>query len=312
MQQMMIPVNGKQLYVEILGPETAPALLYLHGGPGQGSYEFMVHQGGRLSQHLRVVGLDQRGVQRSEPLEPGDPFSLAMLIEDCEAVRQALGIRRWAVLGQSFGGYLALLYALTYPASVERLLFENPTWDLGLTCRSVLAGAAELFRARGDEALAAECLCEDQTGDTVAAWQRFSRMLDQLGEDRARLYFHQPEALERFGQVASAAPFASEWGARGGEYQRRLYAEGALWRSLLPRMAGVRCPALLLKGAHDRIPSPQEVQAFLERVDGAAIELFTESAHFVQVEEPERYGRTVVQFVTGEVPARSTSLSAQP
>lgn len=100
-------VRGKRLYVEVLGAESAPALLYLHGGPGTGSYDFTLHQGARLAAKLRVVALDQRGVLRSDPLAEGEAFSLDDLVADCEALRKELGIARWTVLGHSFGGYLA-------------------------------------------------------------------------------------------------------------------------------------------------------------------------------------------------------------
>jgi proline iminopeptidase len=83
-------VWGKQLYVEVLGPVTAPAVLYLHGGPGTGAYDFTRHQGGRLSPVVRLVAMDQRGVLRSDPLGDTEAFGLEDLIEDCEAVRRAL------------------------------------------------------------------------------------------------------------------------------------------------------------------------------------------------------------------------------
>ena len=93
------------LYADIRGDAAAPALLFLHGGPGQGCHDFMALQGDLLRRSLRLIGIDQRGVDRSAPM-PEDARSLSMadLVEDCEAVRQALAIERWAVAGQSFGG----------------------------------------------------------------------------------------------------------------------------------------------------------------------------------------------------------------
>ncbi|WP_157890129.1 hypothetical protein [Paenibacillus sp. DMB5] len=49
METAFIKVRGKRLYVEIHGDEAAPPLLYLHGGPGESCYEFMLHQSQRLS-----------------------------------------------------------------------------------------------------------------------------------------------------------------------------------------------------------------------------------------------------------------------
>src|SRR5689334_6823438 len=75
---------GDELYVEVWGASGAPALLYLHGGPGQGCYEFVQHQAARLSDKVRVVALDQRGVLRSAPALLGGPLSVADLVADCE------------------------------------------------------------------------------------------------------------------------------------------------------------------------------------------------------------------------------------
>jgi pimeloyl-ACP methyl ester carboxylesterase len=95
-------------------------LLFVHGGPGQGAYPFMALQGDLLSDGLRVIGLDQRGVDRSAPLPAGAGLTIAELVEDCEAVRHELGVDRGVVLGQSFGGILALRYAVTYPDAPEQ------------------------------------------------------------------------------------------------------------------------------------------------------------------------------------------------
>jgi proline iminopeptidase len=295
-----LTIRGKRLFVDVRGPEGAPCLLYLHGGPGQGAYEFMLYQGDRLARHLRVIGLDQRGVLRSDPLAEGEPFGLEDLVEDCEALRRELGIDRWAVLGQSFGGYLAMLYALTYPRSVTRLLFENPSWDLALTSRSVLCSAAHLYRAMGKEAQAAECLAA-AAGDLEppAVWGEFVRLCTGLGSRRSELHVYNPECRERRQRVLEEAPFPDEWWERGRTHHNRLIEEGRLWESLLSRFPQVPCPALLMKGKHDPIPSQTEIDAFLKLVPEAQMVLFEESGHFVQLEEPERYQEVVVRFVTG-------------
>ena len=137
-------ITGHGLYADIRGDAAAPALLFLHGGPGQGCYDFKAIQGGMLSRSVRLIGIDQRGVDRSAPLpvqgngEAGGRLTVADLVEDCEAVRQALGIERWAVAGQSFGGRLALRYATAHPQHTLAVIFENPVWDLAASARDRL------------------------------------------------------------------------------------------------------------------------------------------------------------------------------
>ena len=83
-------------------------------------------------------------------------MTIADLIEDCEPVRQALGVRRWMVLGQSFCGMLALRYAISYPGPVSAAVFENPVWDVTLTARAALPRIASGLAALGRDALGDE------------------------------------------------------------------------------------------------------------------------------------------------------------
>jgi proline iminopeptidase len=121
-----VEVRGTRLYVYELGGPDAPALLYLHGGPGMGCHEFVQWQGTALAADVRVIAFDQRGFHHSDPLGTDEPLNEDVLVEDCEALREALGVESWFVLGHSYGGRLATRYAARYPGSVRGVLFENP------------------------------------------------------------------------------------------------------------------------------------------------------------------------------------------
>jgi proline iminopeptidase len=69
----------------------------------------------------------------------------ANLTADAEALRQALGFKQWAVLGHSFGGMVALEYALRYPDSLSHLLLMDTCGD----ARWVQQNAAEVLAKRG-------------------------------------------------------------------------------------------------------------------------------------------------------------------
>src|SRR4051794_17950921 len=100
-----------ELAVDIRGGIDRPPLLFLHGGPGQGPGLFMAAQGRRLAARHRVLGLYQRGIPPSARLGESHSLTISDLVADCERLRSALGVDRWAVLGHSFGGALALRYA---------------------------------------------------------------------------------------------------------------------------------------------------------------------------------------------------------
>src|SRR3954454_13986063 len=113
---MLTEIRDTRLYVDQRGATDAPPVLFIHGGPGAGSYDFMAFQGERLADRFRVIGVDQRGVQQSDPLT--GPISEHDLIADYEALRDKLGIEQWAILGHSYGGRIALRYAATHPDAV--------------------------------------------------------------------------------------------------------------------------------------------------------------------------------------------------
>lgn len=125
-----------------------PYLLYLQGGPGFEAARVTRDNPGWVARALKdynVVMLDQRGTGESTPVGfvdgrfhgtggSQDPEAVAAylthfradaIVEDAEVVRASLGIDRWAVLGQSFGGFTALRYLAEHPSSLERVLFTG-------------------------------------------------------------------------------------------------------------------------------------------------------------------------------------------
>ena len=108
MKANVMTIRNKGIHVETHGSKESPALLYLHGGPGESCYDFSFHQSGRLGKHFYLVAIDQRGVCRSEAIQENEEFGFQDLVDDCEALRKELGIDKWSVLGHSFGGFLAL------------------------------------------------------------------------------------------------------------------------------------------------------------------------------------------------------------
>ncbi len=150
-------IRGKKLYVETHGNPKNKPVLYLHGGPGESCYDFSFHQAERLKDYLYVIMIDQRGVCRSEEITEDETFGLKDLIEDCEELKKALQIEKWSIVGHSFGGYLALLYAATYPNSIEKIIFEGPTFDFALTSRSLLQKTGTLLKKYGKELVAEDC-----------------------------------------------------------------------------------------------------------------------------------------------------------
>lgn len=291
----LLEIRGTHLWVEDLGSPDKPPVLYLHGGPGAGCYDFVLQQGERLSQSLRVIALDQRGVLRSDPLE--DSLTLQDLIEDCEALRVRLGIERWSVLGHSFGGYLGLAYALRYPEAVSALVFENPSFDIRSSVDSLLHAAALEYGALGEQSRLAQCmgLINSARQTPRDAWAQAMDLLAGLGDRRNSLYVH-GQNKDFFDAVVAGAPFPADRWERGLAHVRALEQDGAMFDPLTPYFGNVEQPTLLIRGKYDAVFGLDQIYQYLCAKPDTHLLVATQSGHFVRVEEPELFCSAVADF----------------
>ena len=134
-----------------------PLLVFFEGGPGSEAPRPSRRAGSppwleRALADFRVLMLDQRGTGRSAPISPqlaGSPreqadylahFRADSIVADAELVRRELGVERWSVLGQSFGGFCALRYLSAAPEGLGEVLFTGGVPPLQ-------AGIDEVYRA---------------------------------------------------------------------------------------------------------------------------------------------------------------------
>jgi proline iminopeptidase len=125
--KQIITSDNLELHITVKG-DGIP-VLYLHGGPGSGSYWLEVFMGEFLEKQFKMIYLDQRGVGRSGSPSDGN-FSLGRFIEDFEEVRHALGIDKWITMGHSFGGILQTAYAEKHPDVVKGMMIINGTLNM--------------------------------------------------------------------------------------------------------------------------------------------------------------------------------------
>ncbi len=115
-------------------------LLCLHGGPGVPHY-YLLPLAKLASSNFRVVFYDQLGVGGSEKPEDSSLFNIERGAEEAEGVRKALGLGKIYLLGSSYGGALALQYALKYQQHIKKLIIAS-----GLA--SVAETVAEMTRLK--------------------------------------------------------------------------------------------------------------------------------------------------------------------
>jgi proline iminopeptidase len=283
-----VVVNGVRLWYRVAGNGAAGAapVVFLHGGPGQGSYHFAALEGPRMERSLRMVYLDQRGSGRSE--RPWNrAYSLELLVEDLEAVRKLLGAPRIALVGHSFGGTLALEYAAKYPTHVSALVFVAGLWDAPGQTRLRCQRTLETFpdaarRALGDSAAAKDPSCDWFWNQPEAEREAMNNAL-MFPDSATRI---------RLDSVQAAS------GQRNtGELGNALFRNGLL-RYRFAGMRRLTMPVLVVAGRHDGASVGAGLQELVRQLPNARYVEYENSGHFVYLDEPDRFARDVAAFVS--------------
>ena len=255
----LLNIRDVSLFVEIMG-EGDPVLL-IHGGPGLDHTTLLGLK--PLADELKLVFYDQRCNGRSEGAEVSS-ITFENLTADAEALREALGFDHWAVLGHSFGGNVALEYALRYPHSLSRLVLINTGADQWW----VNEHAPTLLSKRG------------YSQDQVQAARRFYN--GQLNKDEffslfmkfSRAYYYHFSYLGLIktifsGHMPKTRPEALIFG----------YSQLLRGWSVMDRLSEIHLPVLVLAGRHDFL-FPAEHQAILaDRLPNARLELIERAGH---------------------------------
>ena len=260
-------VNVTDLFHLEVG-EGLPCLV-MHGGLGVDHSQFRAGLD-PLGDVLRLVYYDHRGNGRSGR-PPIETLTLAQLAADADALRTHLGLEQVAVLGHSYGGCLALQYALRYPRRVSHLLLVGTTaaWDYP---DEILAALQR--RAPGAEVLTAFL-------DVVADDAEFAR--DQkLVAATLGLHVSDPERVERLFS-------ATVWSAAACARSRELMADC----NVAPRLGEIEVPTLVLAGRHDFICPPSQSERLHRGIAGSGMVVFEQSGHYPFVEEAEAFRNAV-------------------
>jgi proline iminopeptidase len=218
------------------------------------------------------------------------------LIEDCEALRRHLGIRRWSLLGHSFGGQLALRYAAAYPDVVNAIAFENPSFDVRTSIQSLMGASANVLEAHGDREDATRARAFEISDATAGSlWQDYAYISGKLGDWRDEIYVHHPN-LRGFSDRLQSR-FSDDQLRRAGTHVAALVAEGKLFEDVTPLLSGLRQPMLMARGDFDFVTAPSQMRAFAAVPDGRRFQ-FHDSSHFIHVEEPDAFAKSLSAFVT--------------
>jgi proline iminopeptidase len=270
-------IRGVSLWVEVVGQ--GPPLLLMHGGPGLDHVSLTPFR--ELADRHTVVLYDHRCNGRSTGA-PVTWMTWENLTADADALRKELGFERWSVLGHSFGGHVALEYALRYPERVSRLVLLDTAGD----ARWSQENAAEVLAGRGF------------SPKTVAVARRF--YVGRIApKDFVRAAIRLLPAYDhRFSLVRLAREML------GGGWRMKTRPEALTFGgqmmqgwSVMDRLGEIRVPTLVIAG-HDDFLFPPESQALLTAgIPNARLRIIERAGHNPQSERPAETLAAVADFL---------------
>lgn len=287
-------VEDAELYLELVGPADAPAVLYLHGGPGYNSHSFRELMGDEL-QGYRMIYADQRGAGRS-PADPGADLSVAALANDVVSLLDALSLGRVTLLAHGFGAMIAADLLARAPERVERLVWVNPWVDMPALATTLQHLAAQLSGegAAGSD-LDAEVATEveDETLDDLPPAERVAEAGRAVGGKRLfdALLFSKPSSRLRL-EHTDAEGFADLHGGNSNPSRVGLEetAGGEVWSlraDLTPLQRHLR-PTVVLVGRDDRSCYPTQAERVLQALPHALFSLL-DTAHYPWLDDPDTF-----------------------
>ncbi len=276
-----VNVAGASLYMQTIG-EGEP-IVFVHGGPGLDHSYFLPHVR-PLAEHNQLVFYDQRSSGRSD-IGDSTAFSLDQFVEDIDAVRAATGSQKVHLLGHSWGGLVAMRYALKHPDHLHSLMLVNTN----AASAEIQQGVLQRLQSRITPANRAEQTALLQTEafhtrqpDALTNYFRLNfkpTFFDTIKVDQLSFYFD--------------STFTQKSAALG-----RLRADTTVSSyDLYAELKNLDVPALIIHGSHDPA-TLEEVTLLQEAIPHSTLVQIEESGHFPFIEQPESFSSHIQTFLT--------------
>jgi proline iminopeptidase len=279
---MNVVINGCRLNVEVFGPEDGPVVIAHHGGGGIGSLAEPRETFGWLADRFRVIVFDARGCGLSEGIPP---YSHEQWAADVEGLRLWAGAEKIVVAGGSYGGFIALEYAVAYPEHVSAIILRDTAAD-GSNLELAFENARRQDRVEIN-------------------WDNFNRYWSGNIRDDADLKACWAEMIPlydfEYDPVKSAA--AVEAGYYRHESHNWCFQHNWAGYDLTGSLGSVQAPCLVTVGREDWITPVSSAQTIARLLPNAELVIFEKSGHSPQTEEREKFNRVLREFVDRVVPA---------
>ncbi len=286
-----IEFEGHQTWYRVTGDldpaaEQAP-LVVLHGGPGA-AHNYTLRIADLAEDGRAVVHYDQLGCGLSSHLPDADPgfWTVDLFVRELRTLVQALGITRFHLLGQSWGGMLGPEVVLADDTGIASLTICDSPASMPLWLEAANGLRAQL------PADVQRTLDEHEAAGTTDSAEYHAAVDVFYARHVCRVQPMPQEVVDSFAQI-DAEP--TVYHTMNGPSEFHVIGSLKEW-SVVDRLDGITVPTLVVAGRHDEA-TPEVRAPFVERIPDVASHVFAESSHMPHVEEPEEFRRVVGEFL---------------
>ena len=277
-----IAVTGGKVWYKSVGAGAKPPLLTLHGGPGF-PHDYLEPLAA-LADERPVIFYDQLGCGKSD--RPDDPalWRIERFVEELGQIRAALGLEKIHLLGHSWGTMLAVDYALTRPAGLQRLILASP-------CLNIPRWLDDLAEYRRQLPLEVQAtLTRHEAAGTTDSEEYNTATMEFYRRHVCRLD-PWPPLLQQTLDGMGLPVYLGMWGPN------EFYMTGNLnTYDRSPRLPEISIPTLFTCGRYDEA-TPETTQSYQSLLPGAQLQIFEAASHMPHLEQPEAYLKTLRAFL---------------
>ena len=283
MTERMIDVPGGRIWTNVVGDGPGAPLVVLHGGPGMPSdYLSCLND---VADDRPVIFYDQLGCGRSDrPAASEGYFVQEHFIAEIDSLRETLGLDSFHLLGHSWGGLLAALYALEQPENVQSITFASPLIAVSRwvdDCNRLKAKLpSELQDTIDRHEASGNTTCPEYAAANFEWWRRHVCRVVPF-----------PEDLERALSGMGTECYETMWGPSEFNCTGNL-----LGMDVSSELGEIPCPTLFTCERYDEA-TPETLEHLAKNAQYSEFHVFEHSAHLAPVEEPGAFLACVRDFL---------------
>ena len=273
-------VEDVDLFYSIMG-EGEPVLV-IHGGPGL-DHTYLMPQFGELSKNIQLIFYDQRGSGQSTGRSDSNSITIDQFVKDLEGLRQHLNLEQLNILGHSWGGLLAMHYAVQNPERIKSLILVS---SHGATDESLIATAANLGERMRPEIIQAQ----QELMGTKPFLERESTAVQEFMRLQFEAYFYDRSLLDSL-----YLKFSQQTASNGLEIYG-LMLKQLNGYDLRQNLWKISVPVLVIHGANDPIPLSY-AKGLAGLLPDGDLEILDKCGHFPFIEAPDLFVARIQQFL---------------